>query len=392
MRKILLILFLAFLSVNSVFAEELAFVYINGSNNNDIKMKAWYEKGINKIHPVLKKKFMNNSYIKKNYRGGKLVVQDKPVIFFWGYKSKNDLDFVKDRLELSKPISSIGARTVRSLFTQYIHDAVWVQKTHNMLPILDELNEVVKKETNDGDNIIMYGYSAGSFVTYQYLLNKLRYFKTVDIATGLHADEDTIELINSFNLNDTCLSALRASRAAILTDTGKLIINPSDDILKVSLSDLNDITEKVCAPVDKIRGIVNYASPLVLFYSDMSDSDYEFHYYNKLLVKYVMENGIFMLTVNFREDPLGFPTSNNLTAEEISKVLELEINNPTGVIYDNSGIYSRRMFPFAHTSYWSSKNAFSNGVVNSFVNGYKFQYDKKYQKRVLKRHSKKSEL
>lgn len=68
-------------------------------------------------------------------------------------------------------------------------------------------------------------------------------------------------------------------------------------------------TEKVCSPKGAVRGVVNFASPLVLFYSDLADSDYELTYYNKLMLKYIMENGLFMLTVNFREDPLGFPTS-----------------------------------------------------------------------------------
>ena len=105
-----------------------------------------------------------------------------------------------------------------------------------------------------------------------------------------------------------------------------------------------------------------------------------------------MENGIFMLTVNFREDPLGFPTNRNLTVNEIEDILDLSIENPKGVIFDNSGVWSKRPFVLAHTSYWSAKGTFANAVVKSFVNGYKFQYDPKYQKKVKQRNSKKSEL
>ena len=105
-----------------------------------------------------------------------------------------------------------------------------------------------------------------------------------------------------------------------------------------------------------------------------------------------MENGIFMLTVNFREDPLGYPANHNLTADEIAETINLPIENPTGVIYDDSSVWSKRPFVLAHTAYWSAKRPFSNAVVKSFVNGYKFQYDSKYQSKVLKRKSKKSEL
>ena len=70
---------------------------------------------------------------------------------------------------------------------------------------------------------------------------------------------------------------------------------------------MDEITDKYCAPKDKVRGVVNFASPVPLFYSDMADKNYDFTFYNKYLVKYVLENGIYFLTVNFREDPLGFP-------------------------------------------------------------------------------------
>ena len=155
---------------------------------------------------------------------------------------------------------------------------------------------------------------------------------------------------------------------------------------------IDEMTKKACAPKGKVKGVVNFASPLVLFYSDLSDPDYEQTYYYKQLIKYIYENEIFMLTVNFREDPLGFPTNRNLTIEEIENALDIKINNPSGVIYDNSGVWSKRPFVLAHTSYWSARGTFANAVVKSFINGYKFQYDQKYQKKILKRNSKRSEL
>ena len=65
MKKILFFLVLLF-GITPVFAvNELSFIYINGSNNNNEKMKDWYEKGVHKLHPVLRKKFIKNSAIKK---------------------------------------------------------------------------------------------------------------------------------------------------------------------------------------------------------------------------------------------------------------------------------------------------------------------------------------
>ena len=394
MKKFLLFL-LMFIIANTAFAEnEVSFVYINGSNNNNPKMKNWFEHGIEKFHPVLRKKLLKNKDIKKYFPNYELKIKETPVIFFWGYKSHQDLSYVKSQLELSKAISSTGAYIVRDLLTQFLHDAIWVQKSHNMFQILDELNDKVKLEANKGNDVVLYGYSAGTFVTYEYLFNKLRYINVEELLTNLQADEDIQKFAKKNPVEDTCISALSSNHAGIgsVSMAGDILLNPNKNLLKQNLLKLNETTEAVCAPKGKVRGIVNYASPLVLFYSDLADTHYELNYYNKLLVKYIMENGLVMLTVNFREDPLGFPTSRNLTFNEMEDILDINLKNPSGFIYDNSSVWSKRMFPFAHTSYWKAKGTFSNAIVKSLVNGYKFNYDKEYQNKVIKRNRKKSEL
>ena len=396
MKKILLILVLL-LGLNSAYAlNELSFIYINGSNNNDEKMKNWYENGVHKLHPVLRKKFLKNSAIKKYYKSfdDKIAIKEEPVIYFWGDKSKTDLDFVKKQLDISKAISSSGAYFARSLIAQYLHDAIWVQKTHNMLPILDELNNTVKKEAENGNDVILYGYSAGTFVTYQYLFNKLPYINLEKLFETLNSDKDIIDFVKANPRKNTCISALSYNYAGIgnVSGSGHIILNQDKEQLKKNYLTIDDMTQKACAPEERVKGVVNFACPIVLFYSDLSDDNYELNFYNKLMMKYIMENGIFMLTVNFREDPLGFPTTRNLTVKEIEQRLGVDIDNPSGVIYDNSGVWSKRMFALAHTSYWTARGTFSNAIVKSFVNGYKFQYDEKYQNKILRRHNKKSEL
>lgn len=396
MKKIFIILALLLTSGLGAFAQDtnLTFLYINGSNNNDTKMKDWYINGVNKLHPVMKKKFEKNSAIKKWTKDNKLTIEDKPQIFFWGYNSKTDLDFVKDRLNISKAYSSTLAYEVRSLLTQFMHDAIWVQKTHNMLPILDELNEEVKIQAKNGQNVILFGYSAGSFVSYQYLVYKIPYINLEKLFEALQVDEETLNFVKANPQKDTCLSAISYDKGnlGVLTNGGHLVLNQNPEKLKENYLKMDEATDKYCAPKGYVRGVVNFASPVPLFYSDIADPNYDFNYYNKYLIKYVLENGIYFLTVNFREDPLGFPSSRNLTNEQISEKLGLDIINPTGVIYDHSSVWSRRSALFAHTSYWTARGTFTNGVVKSFVNGTKFQYDTKYQNKVLKKKSKKSEV
>ena len=353
MKKILALIIILF-GMSPVFASQnLSFVYINGSNNNDEKMKTWYEEGVRKLHPTLRKKFLRNSGVKKYYsdKGG-LEIKKEPVIFFWGDKSKTDLDFVRNQLDISKAISSSGAYLVRSLIAQYMHDAIWVQKSHNMMPILADLNKYVINEANDGQDVILYGYSAGTFVAYEYMFNKLRYINANELFKTINKDKEFLDFIEKNPRKNTCLSALGYDYAKIgaLSTSGHIILNNDKEQIRESYLRLDEITELACAPEKNFRGIVNFASPLVLFYSDLADESYQVNYFNKLMTKHIFENGIFWVNVNFKEDPLGFPTSRNFTVAELEKRMNIDIVNPSGVIYDNSSVWSKRMFPFAHTA------------------------------------------
>ena len=395
MKKILLLfsIMLCFQNISFSAQTNISFVYINGSNNNDEKMKTWYEKGVRKLHPVLKKRFEKNRDTKKwfNEKTGIYHINDEPVIFFWGHRSKNDLAFVKEKLDLSKAISSTMSYVVRNMLTSYLHDAIWVQKTHNMNPIVDNLNDVVKAEAAKGNEVILYGYSAGTFITYNYLLNKLPYLNLVDLFNVLKVNDSTKQFIKENPKKNTCISALADAHIGIVSTDGHLYLDPSEDF-KTNYMNLDKSTENVCAPVGSLKGIVNFASPLVLFYSDAADPDYEFTYYNKLMMQYIMDNGLFWLTVNFREDPLGFPTTKNLTPSEMSEISGVNFTNPSGMIYDNSGVWSKRPFLFAHTAYWNARRPFANAIVKTLVKGMRFNYDEDYQMQVLKKNKKRDEL
>ena len=369
----------------------VSFVYINGSNNNDAKMRNWYVNGVEKLHPVMKKKFEKNKEIKKAFLNKtKYQINEKPVIFFWGDKSKRDLEFVQEQLDITKAFSPTIAYKVRSMLTAYLHDAIWVQKSHNMLPILDDLNETVKQEAEKGNKVVLYGYSAGTFITYEYMFNKLPYINPENLFNTINVSEEVRTFVKTHPVENTCISALSKANIGMVSDSGHLVLkNFDDNSIEQNYLNLQEATKTACAPKDTFKGVVNFASPLVLFYSDLADSDYELTYYNRLMLKYIIENGLFFITVNYREDPLGFPSSKNLTIAEMEKLADIKIENPTGFVYDNSNVWSKRSVLFAHTSYWSAKRTFANAVVKAFSNGYRLQYDEKFQQKVLNNNKKK---
>ncbi len=355
MKKILgIILGLALLQ-NVCFAG-VSFLYINGSNNNDEKSRNWFETGIRKLHPTLKQKFEKNPEISAFFADNpEYKINEEPVIFFWGDKSRKDLEFVQKQLDLTKAFCPTLAYTVRSVVASCLHDAIWVQKKHNMLPILDDLNNKIIEEKEKGNKVILYGYSAGTFITYEYMFNKLRYINVEDLFNVINVSDNVRKFVKEHPTEKTCISALSKAGIGVVSEDGRLLFKNSDDNLQTNYLKIQEATETACAPVDTLEGVVNYASPLVLFYSDLADPDYELNYYNKLMMKYIIEQGLFFITVNYREDPLGFPTSRNLTVKEMEELMNIKFDNYKGFVYDNSSVWSKRPFLSAHTSYWSSK-------------------------------------
>lgn len=381
MKKILCLLMAIFLFQNiSLASGNVSFLYINGSNNNDEKMKNWFEKGVTKLHPVMQKSFEKNQEASALLlNNGQYSINPDARIFFWGDKSKNDLEFVERQLDLSKAFSPTIAYGVRSLMAGFLHDAIWVQKSHHMLPIVDDLHQTVIEEYNNGNQVILFGYSAGSFITYEYLFNKLPYLNAEDLFDVAGADEDARRFISENPRKNTCISAISKAGLGAVTSDGRLRFNKDKESFKQMYLKLDEFTENACVPQGAVKGIVNFASPLVLFYSDLADSDYELTYYNRFMLKYMLENNLFMLTVNFKEDPMGFPTTKNLTVKELSEKAKIDVINPSGFVYDNSTVWSRRTFLLAHTSYWTARKIFSKAVAQSFVDGYKFMLDKQIE-------------
>lgn len=392
MKKFFILVILLFLSANYATAKTgISFIYINGSNNNNQNMKTWYEKGVAKLHPDLKHAFENNPDSKKLFlKDGEYYIEPTAKVFFWGDKSQEELIWVLENLMISKGISPWLAFRIRYFIVQCMHDAIWVQKDHNMRPILEELHQYVKDEYTAGKQTVIYGYSAGAFISYEYIFNRLPYIDLTEFFNRLGVSKSRKEFISQNPQKNTCIDALIQSGVSVLSINGHMVPVIDNEVFKKRYLSLNDYTDKICTPHGALRGIVNFASPLLLFYSDLADPNYDINFYNQVLYKYIIENDLFWLTVNFREDPLGFPNSRNLTNEEIKKSLGIEFTEGDGFIFDHSDVWSHRTTFNAHTAYWSAHKLLAKAIAQTYIDGYKFQYDKEYQTEILKKYKKRT--
>ena len=155
----------------------ITFIYINGSNNlaynNRLKFKTAFVDSVKKLHPQIKQRFEQDELIKEIFlQNGKYTINPEPIMFYWGDRSLKVVETLDRDLKSASKYSSKIAHQARSIFAHCLHDAVWVQKPQNMISVLEDLHKVVNAEVSKGNKVVLLGYSAGSFVTYQYYMKK----------------------------------------------------------------------------------------------------------------------------------------------------------------------------------------------------------------------------
>ncbi len=379
MKKFFIIFFILLFLTPTAFCEnvqEIKFIYINGSNNNDKKMKKWFYNGMNKLHSYVFTTFSKSDFIKNNLlKNGKYKISELPEAYFWGDKTIKELKSIDSDLKESRFSSPKIAQSVRSLFAHYIHDAIWVSHYYNMHPVIEDLHRQILANSKKNNGVILMGYSAGAFISYEYIFNKLPYINLYDYYLYKNSDKQLLGYIKTRPMKNTCIDALIETNLAVFSADGDLIPIMNTDDFYIKYSELNKYTSLYCTPDNTLKGIINFASPLSLFYSNLLNPDYPLNYYNKLLYKYLIENDMFWLTVNYSDDPMSYTMRNNFSYSDLKDKLNIEIKPDKGFIYESSNIKSGRTFLFAHTSYWSTAKRFSKSLVNAYEEGYKFFND-----------------
>lgn len=379
MKKIILILLLLILGSSSTFAQDtqpVRFIYINGANNDTPQMKQWFFDGIGKLHTQMKKQFDNSDFVEEKFlQNGKRTVLSQPEIFFWGDEAAKNLQTVDAKLEITGMLSPKLAQSIRSFFGHCMHDAIWVQKSHNMQKIVRELHKQVLECDKRGEKVVLFGYSAGSFITYRYLFYKIPYMTVETMKKKMKLNEEQTKYVSDHKINPTCLDALTQVNLAYYTSEERLIPNANFAEFKKAYDSLNSVTNTACVPNNAVLGIVNYASPLVLFYSDFNDPTLEITEYNEDLFLTIKDNNMFWLTVNFSNDPLGYPLSRNLTDQEIEEIHNMSFKKDgRGFFHDKSDFRCPTICLTAHTSYWKYAKKFAKAVVKAYEEGYKNFY------------------
>ncbi len=384
MKKILLLAFLAILfGANIASAQEkIDFIYINGSNTNTEKMATWFYDGINKLHPILKNKIVKDEFMhKKLLKNGSLEINEEPKFLYWGDLSKSYLDALEQEIGLLDRVSPRIAQFTRKFIAECFHDAIWISKYANMSPVIDMLHKKVMDAKKEGNKVVFFGYSAGTFVTYEYFLMKMPVIDIAVIQKELDVENLHQKDFSDLGIEKTCMDALFEADVITYNMTGGLVANSNHRHLKRNIQSLNDYTKMRCAPDDTILGVVNYANPTALFFSDFTNPKYKTEQVRTLAFEHIIENDMFYMNVNFADDPLAIPISKNLTFKETKEITGQETKAGGGFYFDKSDEGSPFPFFVSHTSYFSSARKFSKAIVKAYKQGFTHFYELETKKR-----------
>lgn len=357
-------------------AKSVNIIYIHGA----YETKDAFDKSVRNVHDDMVKQFESDPLMyKRLLNNGNKKIGDKEIVFFWADKTEQNIKIVDKALNYAKNFGSKISQFGRATLSHTLHDAIWVSNPANSKDILYNLNEEVKAQNKQGNEVILYGYSAGSLLTSMYLTHKLPMIELNDLKQdNSYMGRYFANIIKTKQLEPTCLDALKESKIIFYTDSDEFVTNPNVGYLKTTFPNLNLYTDKYCAPKGTVKGAILFGTPLTTFDSGALKSGTSSNTLTQLLSKYVVENDLFFITINYANDFIGMPMPNKPKFSQFEKSDILKDTKPNGgFIYDDSGIKAHSSVISAHLSYWANGKRFAKNIVQAYNDGYKFFYEGK---------------
>ena len=356
-------------------ATPIDIIYIHGA----YETRDAFNNSVRNVHDDMVKQFQNDPFMYKNLLdNGNKKIGEKEIIFFWADQTEENQKILDKALAYVKNVGSIISRFGRETLSHLLHDAIWISKPVNYTPLLNNLLKIVQEEYSKGNQVILYGYSAGSLLASEYLTQKM---PIIDLNEVKNADDDSYmgkyfsQTIKKYNFKPTCLDALKESKLVFYTDNDEFVANPDISFLKREFPNLNTYTDKYCSPQGALKGIVVFGAPLTIFDSSAPKEGSSSNQLMQLAIKYLVENNVFFLVVNYENDFIGMPLAGKPTLNDLQNSKSLgDITPNGGFLYDASGVKCWTNVFSSHMAYWSNGKRFAKSIVKAYNDGYKYFY------------------
>ena len=357
-------------------AKPIDIIYIHGA----YETRDAFNNSVRNVHDDMVKQFQNDPFMYKNLLdNGNKKIGEKEIIFFWADQTEENQKILDKALAYVKNVGSFISRFGRETLSHLLHDAIWISKPVNYTPLLNDLLKVVKEENSKGNQVILYGYSAGSLLASEYLTQKMPIIDLNEVKNA--ADDDSYmnryfaQTVKKHKFKPTCLDALKESKLVFYTDNDEFVANPDISFLKREFPNLDTYTDKYCSPQGALKGIVVFGAPLTIFDSSAPKEGSSSNQLMQLAMKYLVENNVFFLVVNYENDFIGMPLAGKPTLNDLQYSQSLGNIIPNGgFLYDATGVKCWTNVFSSHMAYWSNGKRFAKSIVKAYNDGYKYFY------------------
>lgn len=357
-------------------AKPIDIIYIHGA----YETRDAFNNSVRNVHDDMVKQFQNDPFMYKNLLdNGNKKIGEKEIIFFWADQTEENQKILDKALAYVKNVGSFISRFGRETLSHLLHDAIWISKPVNYTPLLNDLLKVVKEENSKGNQVILYGYSAGSLLASEYLTQKMPIIDLNEVKNA--ADDDSYmnryfaQTVKKHKFKPTCLDALKESKLVFYTDNDEFVANPDISFLKREFPNLDTYTDKYCSPQGALKGIVVFGAPLTIFDSSAPKEGSSSNQLMQLAMKYLVENNVFFLVVNYENDFIGMPLAGKPTLNDLQNSQNLGDVTPNGgFLYDATGVKCWTNVFSSHMAYWSNGKRFAKSIVKAYNDGYKYFY------------------
>ena len=356
-------------------AKPISIIYIHGANATEESFSGV----VKAVHYHMVKQIQNDPLMYDRVLAlGQKKINKEPIIFYWANKRENNLKSIEKALDYVKNVGSKIAQFGRKKLSHSLHDLIWISKPSNNTPLVNALNEKVKIEAKKGNEVILYGYSAGSLLVIEYLNRKM---PIININKIRRTDEDSyisknfVDIVQKYEFQPTCIDALKTSKILFYTHNNEFVSNPDIAYLSKTIPQLDEYTKNYCAPQNTVKGFVLFGTPLTIFESSSQQQGSKSNVLSKLALRHIIENNIFFLVLNYENDFIGMPLSVKPQFKNLKKLKFMKnVKQNGGFIYDGSGEKCGVNVISAHNAYWSNGKRFAKSIVKIYNTGYLYFY------------------
>jgi hypothetical protein len=391
MIKLLIFAFLIPVSWGEETKNPIQFIYIHGSNQNNYKSRSRFNESVSRLHPQVIKAATQEPLIQTHLlENGENHISPKTLNFFWGDRSYIAIEAMKRNLLTPQLLSGFLnlAERARIKLNYTLHDAIWLEKDSNKKGVLNDLFNAINDpaKTNQKTPFVLMGHSAGSLLAFNLLLYRLPYLDIQAFATELKVTPETMAVIGTQANSFTCLEALMSSSAIRYNAEGNLTpffkgLEPTLPNYQLEayrnqwLENLPLYTKLYCLPPERVKGIVTFGSPLILFYSTVADPKKDENYLTANMMRYMMGHHIFWLHINHFNDFIGVPLPGK---KQILSMIQGRLGLAPlldGGFLQNKVCLNRGANVLnAHSWYWNKPKAFAQAIMQTYREGYQTWY------------------